>query len=258
MSKKLQQLIKKFKNSKNSLDSYQVISDFIKIIKTVPEFIEQIQEEGKEIRVKRAELNADKGYDFGYKDRKIHNQKREIKEKALHQLDPMFSFRNLHNVFHGIQPKNINNNLDWLFPSFGPDDPLPKSDKEEYLLFMEKLYKKILPFLGKEEEMGFDFNSKKSILYFQEKAIPISLNSKKTNSHYILKHIFNSDDLSQEFPFREISENTFKDIEYKWRKIHRACEIVKEKVYKATEIDDFIDFNTGKTACIKINGKYLE
>jgi len=86
----------------------------------------------------------------------------------------------------------------------------------------------------------------------------MSLKNDKTNAHYILKHIFESDDLTQQFPYREISEDTFEDFEYKWRKYQRACQDIEKKVFKNTKIDDFIEYSTGETGWIKINKKYLK
>jgi predicted RNA-binding protein with RPS1 domain len=254
----LKKIIQKFENSQTSLDSYQAISDFVKIVKKYPEFINQIIEESEDIRLRRIELNNDKGLDLSYRDRKIHNQKRQRKEIALHQLDPMFPFQNLYNVFEGIKPKKINNNSFWLFSDFGPDDPLPKSDKQEYLVFLNKVYKKLNSFLNIEEKPNLGFDSDKSILYIQREEVKITLKNDKTNAHYILKHIFESGDLTEQFPYREISEDTLKDFEYKPMKFYRACKDIKEKVFKATQIDDFIEFSSGKTGWIKINKKYLE
>jgi hypothetical protein len=260
MRKELGKVTEKFKNSQTSLEAYQAISDFVKIIETVPEFIEQVEKEGENIRNAQIELNANKGWAYGLRGRELdnHNKRRDKQGKALHQLDPMFPLINLESVHNGIQPENIINNSNWLFHRFSPNDPLPEADKNEYQGFIDKLYKKILPFLDKEEmpDFGFDFN--KSILYFQEKEIHISLKNDKTNAHYVLEHIFKSDDLGQQFPFSEIAEDTFKENNDSWRKYYRACEDINKKVYKATRIDDFLEFSSGKTAWAKINKKYLK
>lgn len=267
MQNKLNKSIQQFKTSKNSLEAYQAISDFIEIVETVPEFIKHAEEEGEKIRVAFIELNADKGYELSYADRKEHNRRRGQKADALHQLNPMFPLINLRNVHIGVQPENIMDNTDWLFHRFGPDDPLPESDRKEYQLFLDKTYKNITPFLDKEilkedtERKGLDFNSEKSILYFNEFEIGISSRNGKTNGHYILKHIFNSEEgLNQEYPYAEIASDEFND-EYdetnSWRKYHHACEYTNEKIRKITGIDNFLQFSTGKTGSVKINKKYL-
>lgn len=260
MKKELKKTIEKYQKSQTSLEAYQAISDFVKIIETVPEFIKQIEEEGEKNRIAQIKLNADKGWNYGLKGRELkqHNERRARKSEALHQLNPMFPLQNLYNIHYGIQPENVNDNSDWLFYRFRPDDPLPEADKKEYQLFLDKLYKKILPFLDKEEVIDFGFDFDKSLLYFQEKEIHISLKNDKTNAHYILEHIFKSDDLSQQFPFSEIAEDTFKENNDNWRKYYRACEDTNKKVYKATKIDDFLEFSSGKTAWVKINKKCLK
>ena len=260
MKKELNKTIERYENSQTSLESYQAISDFVKIIIAVPEFIEQVEKEGENIRNAQIELNADKGWDYGLRGKELddHNKCRAKKHDALFQLDPMFPLRNLNHVRLGIQTENITDNSDWLFHRFSPDEPLPEADKKEYQLFLDKLYKKILPFLDKEETPDFCFDSDKSLLYFQEKEIHISLKNDKTNAHYILEHIFKSDDLRQQFPFSEIAEDTFKENNDNWRKYYRACKDINDKVYKATKIDDFLEFSSGKTAWVKINEKYLK
>lgn len=260
MKKGLDNAIKKYQQSQTSLEAYQAISDFVKIIIAVPEFIEQVENEGEKIHLAQKELNADKGWNYGLKGKELkqHNERRARNSKALHQLDPMFPLQNLYSVCYGVQPENITDNSDWLFHRFSPDEPLPETDKKEYQGFIDKLYKKILPFLDKEEVIDFGFDCDKSILYLQEKQIPISIKNDKTNAHYILEHIFKSEDLSQQFPFSEIAEDTFKENNDNWRKYYRACEDINKKVYKATKIDDFLEFSSGKTAWIKINKKYLK
>lgn len=260
MLEKLQKIIENYKNSSTSLEAYQAISDFVEIIISIPEFIKQVEYEGEKISIAQKRIIADKGWTYGLtgKDLKMHNERRDRKYKVLHQLDPIFPLRNLHNVHLGIQSENIANNSDWLFFGFSPDAPLPEVDKKEYQEFIDKLFKKVLPFLDKEEKIDFGFDSDKSILYFQEKEIEISLKNDKTNAHYVLEHIFKSEELDQQFPFSEIAEDTFKEENDNWRKYYRACEDINKKVYKSTKIDDFLEFSTGRTAWVKINKKYLK
>ena len=254
----LQRIKENFKHSRTSLESYEAIADFVKIIKTIPGLVEQIEKEGEKIRIEQRKLNADKGWHLKRKEQKSHNERRAAKGEALHQLNPLFPFGELHNVFLGIQPDQIADNAQWLFFQFSPDDPLPAIDKKEYQLFIDKIYKKALFFLNEEEKIEFGFDSEKSILYFQAKAIHISLKNDKTNAHYVLEHIFKDDDLTQRFPFREMAEDTFQDFEYNWRKYYRACEDISKKVYKVTKIDDFLDFSTGEKGWVTINKKYLK
>lgn len=49
MKEQLEIIISRFRNSQTSLETYQAISDFVEIIINIPEFIEQVEKEGKEI-----------------------------------------------------------------------------------------------------------------------------------------------------------------------------------------------------------------
>jgi hypothetical protein len=117
------------------------------------------------------------------------------------------------------------------------------------------------------EDLSPDFNSKKGILYFKNFEIKMSLKKDKSNAHYVLEHIFtsedeyNDDDIGRQFDYADIASETFKD-DYgskkdAWRKYHRACEDIQEKVRKASGVEDFLDFKSGKTGWVKINEKYI-
>jgi hypothetical protein len=281
MEEKLKSAIERYQKAPTSLEAYKAISDFVELIMTVPEFIKQVGEEGEKIRIAQAELNADKGWNYGLRGRDLdeHNKRRGQKYEALFQLDPWFPLHNLRLIHTGIQPENIVSNTDWLFHRFGPDDPLPKADREECQLFIDKLYKKILPFLPKEDEKikeevaivteekeeakPLSFDEERSTLCLTGKEIKISIKQNdRTNGHYVLQHIFTAEEgLKQQYPYAEIAEDTFKS-EYtgknEWRKYHRACEDINKKARKQAGIDDFLIFTTGRTGWVKINEKYLE
>ena len=210
------------------------------------------------------------------KELKLHNEYRARKSEALHQLDPVFPLRNLNNVRLGIQSENIANNSDWLFRWSEPDEPLRESDKKEYQGFIDKLYKKIVPFLEKEaiKEVpteiilpkdddaiiwDSDFNSEKSTLYIGKYEIKISKRENPTFGHFVLKHIFNSpEELSEEFPYKDIWEQAVNDTmkDFNARSYFRGCEEIQIKVSQGTNfaINDFLIFNS---IHVRINPKYL-
>lgn len=281
MEEKLKLAIEKYQKAPTSLEAYKAISDFVELIITVPEFIKQIEEEGERIRIAQIELSVDKGWNYGLRGRDLdeHNKRRGQKGEALFQLDPTPPLRSLQGIHLGIQTENIVASSDWLFHRFGPDDPLPKVYKKEYQLFIDKLYKKILPFLPKDNEevkkevaivreekekvKPLSFDEEKSALYLTGKEIKISIKQNdKANGHYILQHIFTAEEgLKQQYPYAEVAEDTFK-AEYagknEWKKYYRACKDINEKTRKQTGIDDFLIFTTGRTGWVKINEKYLE
>ncbi|MCX6766809.1 MAG: hypothetical protein NT170_03470 [Candidatus Moranbacteria bacterium] len=117
------------------------------------------------------------------------------------------------------------------------------------------------------EDLSLEFISKTGILYFKKFKIKMTLKNQKSNAHYVMEHIFTSEDefddgIGRQFDYADIAWETFKD-DYgrkkdAWRKYHRACEDIQEKVRKASGIEDFLDFTSGRTGWVKINEKYLE
>lgn len=278
MEEKLKSAIEKFQKAPTSLEAYKAISNFVEIVVTVPEYIASAEKEGEIIRQAMIKLNADKGWNYGLKgkDLKEHNDRRAKKHDALFQLDPIFPLQNLHSIYTRIQTENIADSVGDLFHRFKPDDPLPSTDKEEYQMFLDKVYKKILPFLSKDRKVSkkkapipkrtvkpLSFDIEKSTLYLTGKKIEISIKKNgKTNGHYILLHLFTSEEgLTQSYPYAEIAEDTFNS-EYEektaWKKYYRACGDVNEKIRKQTGIDDFLHFTTGRTGWARVNEKYLK
>jgi hypothetical protein len=151
MQKQLEATIEKFKNSQTSLDSYQAVSDFVRIILEVPEFIKQVEAEGERIRIAHIELNADKGWTYGLRGRELdkHNENRGKKWEALFQLDSSFQLSELETIHEWLQSENMTDTA-LLFQNCKPDDALPESERKRYQGFIDKLYKKVIPFLGKE------------------------------------------------------------------------------------------------------------
>lgn len=116
----------------------------------------------------------------------------------------------------------------------------------------------------KEGETWFD--DKRSILYVRNFKILIAKQDKETNAHKILRYIFkdNKTNLDDNFFFSEIAEDVFEDLEYKedknsWRRYHRTCEVINEKIFKETKniVDKFLLFNTGRKGYLKINPDFM-
>ncbi len=104
------------------------------------------------------------------------------------------------------------------------------------------------------------FDIFKSVLYFQDKKIKITLKNDKPIDHYILEAIFAKEDLSEQTDFVEIAEDTIKeDYNGNWQRFRNACDNLNQKIAKATDnkINDFITYTTGKTGWCKVNQKYL-
>lgn len=282
MKKELDESIEKFKNSQTSFESYQAISDFVKIIIEVPEFIAYVEKEGKIIRNERIKLRDDRGSDLRGSALEEHNKRRNIKGETLFQLDPVFPLRNLMDVNFGIQPENIVENSIWLFKRFTVGEPLPEADRKEYQGFIDKLYKIILPFLKEEQKenpkeqeekqveeknilKGIDFTPSTGILYIENYQVEISSDlNDKTLGHQILSYIFTSEEeLGAAHSFKEISKSDdslgdYDSVSNFWRKYPRACAYTNEKIREKTGLADLFIFGKGKTGTVKINPKYLE
>lgn len=277
MEEKLKSAIERFQKAPTSLEAYKAISDFVEVVFTVPEYIASTEVEGEVIRQAMIKLNADKGWNYGLKGRDLdeHNKRRAEKHDALSQLDPIFPLQNLHGIYTRIKTENVADNVGDLFHRFKPDDALPSPDKKEYRMFLDKVYKKITPFLKKDKKIvkkknhvskrtvkPLSFDVEKSTLHLTGKKIEISIKKNgRTNGHYILLHLFTSEEgLEQLYHYAEIAEDTFKS-EYEektaWKKYYRSCEDINEKIRKQTGIDDFLIFTTGRTGWVKVNEKYL-
>jgi hypothetical protein len=130
---------------------------------------------------------------------------------------------------------------------------LEKMEQEEFLKWTDKSNKTW-------------FDEKRSILYVKGEEIIINNQDKITNAHKILRHIFitNKDNLKDDFFYSEMAFDEFEDMEYKqdkdgWRKYFIACRDINLKIQKQTKnkISDFLNFNYGKRAKVKINEAYL-
>jgi len=156
----------------------------------------------------------------------------------------------------------------FLAPAFvGPsDDGDAKSryvielvSREEFYAFHEqsKEVKKEIP--QRNIELSFDIES--SELSFMGSKILISKKNDKTNSHYVLDYIFkNPDGIGAKSYYSDIYESVGdKAVPYSWRRYHRACSSIQEKIRKNTseKIDDFLIIKTGESGWVQINNKYL-
>ena len=127
MKGQLENIIKRFQDSQTSLESYRAISDFVEIIIDIPEFIEQVEREGKEIYNAKVDLSNNK--------KDYSNEYRNRQNEILHRLDPIFPLKNLQDVQRGLKPENFIRSSCSLFHKFNPDEPMLEEDKNEYLFY---------------------------------------------------------------------------------------------------------------------------
>lgn len=108
------------------------------------------------------------------------------------------------------------------------------------------------------------FNVSRSILSFRGDNIKISRKNDLPLDHYILEYIFEDELFGEEVYFKDIAEDKLFDKDYNsttdWNKYYKACQRLQDKIRKSTraKTDDFLLFNSGKTAHVKINPKYLK
>ena len=192
MKEQLENIIKRFQNSQTSLESYQVISDFMETIlkiKNFQAFDNEIERERETISKAREEM---KNYSNEFQNRQ---------NIILHQMDTNFYLRNLNDVRFGLQSINqetelfLDNNY-WMFRRFNPDEPMPESDKLEYNYFMNKVFKKVLPFLESIDDKPNSkiikvkfYDKDKRVLVIGNYEISIAKNEGNNNTHEIMSYI---------------------------------------------------------------------
>ena len=274
MQKQLEAIIDRYNNSQSSLEAYEAIFDFVEIIKTMPDFIKQVEDEAEKIRIERIKVEIDKGWTDGLRGRDLteHNKKRDQKYNILRQRDPLRLLSELEFVHENIQSQNIGNS-ELLFSKFCPDDPLPESDKKSYQSHIDKLYKKALPFLKSEEVEQFQevtkvksYNEETQTLNIGKYQIKIAKNKGNNNAHEIMAYIFidKKADLAIEFFYADIAEQRFEadyDAEDKnaQQPYSGACKRINQTVKDETngEVKDFLIYNHSKLGSVRINPKYL-
>ena len=265
MKEQLENIIKRFQDSQTSFESYQSISGFVEIINNIPEFIAQVEKEGEIIYNAKSENNRDKG-DYSKK----HNEYRTKKHTALCQLDPLFPLRNLNNVYEGIKTENIADESDWLFCRFSPDEPMQIEDKIEYQMFINKLYKKVIPFLEvkKEDELKIkSYDEKTKTLTIGDIQILIAKNEGNNNAHEIMSYIFidKIDYLKDKHFYSEIAKKRFGDDNYNskdkyaYQPYSGACKRINDIIKDTTDgqIKEFLFFNHSSLGHIQVNQKYV-
>lgn len=265
MEEKLKSAIERFQKAPTSLEAYKAISDFVKIVITVPEYIARVEENSENVLLSKFDLYIDKA--------NLSKEHIAKKQAILHQIDPLFPLRNLHTVYLSLQPEHFDSACTLLFKGFNPDDPMPKADKEEYQLLLDKVYKGISPFLKTEattepaQEMKVKFyDEEKRTLAIGNFTIIIAKNEGNNNAHEIMAYIFldKIDDSTAKFYYAEIAEKRFEDSynsknKYAHQPYSGACKRINDKVKDETNglINDFLIFNHSTLGYVRVNPKYL-
>jgi len=153
------------------------------------------------------------------------------------------------------------------------------SDKQKittFNLFFTMLNTDLFNYLDKEEFLNkgndeadkqkakISFDPKQSVLNFKGEEIKITRKNDLPADHYILDYLFEQEDLDEENYYKQIAKGKIADFDYhaetEWNKYYKACQRLQDKIRTSTKtkIDDFLIFNSGKTAYVKINPKYIK
>lgn len=249
------------------LESCQAISDFMQAIfdmENFKDFDKETKKENETICNKRRELQMNKQY--------YANEERTQMVETLHQIDTCFFLSNLYHVYYGLRPENITEyGSEILFYRTKPDDPMPEYEKKEYLDYMEKVYKRALPFLrsAEQEETKIKFKSydeKAKILIIGNYKIPIAKHEGNNNAHEIMTYIFidNKNSLRDKFYYAEMAEKRFgatynSSDKYAHQPYSGACDRINDIIFKETngQVKGFLTFNHSKLGYLQVNPKYL-
>lgn len=103
---------------------------------------------------------------------------------------------------------------------------------------------------------SLDFNNEKGILYFNGKEIFIDIKKSISNAHYLLNYLFKNNPFEQHFCDDLNDGKALLEDEKHWKSYYDACVDIQNKVKKITDVEDFLDFNSGKGMYVRLNPKY--
>lgn len=118
----------------------------------------------------------------------------------------------------------------------------------------------VIDFLNKKNATPYTyFDKNNSILHIKNIDIEISRKNDISIDHSILEFIFSRKDKLEQADFSEIAEFRHEEYDGKKQRYFKACKRLNEKIAKSTsnQINDFLDFSSGKTGWCKIKPKYL-
>lgn len=106
-------------------------------------------------------------------------------------------------------------------------------------------------------ERGVKFDEDTGNLFINGVMVAIKGQKRVTNEYRIMKYIFSSGNLRDEFFYTEIATGIL-DEDFKLSSYTTACEKIQNKILKETGIGDFLIFNySKKQGKMQINPKYL-
>lgn len=257
MQAKLREAIAKFEKAPSSLEAYIAIAEFVERVTSIPDYLESVNRAGDVIYDALVKTYTDK-----------QDESRGEKYETIHQLDPVFPLRNLVQVRTGLQ--DVLSNKEWLFRFFQPDDPMPASDKREYLLYLNKVYAAALPFLDEASQPidltlhGYD--EEKRVLTIGRFCVSIAKHAGNNNAHEVMAYLFldKKEELGEKVDYSEIAETRFgaefnARNKYAHQPYSGACDRINNMAKDGTNglVPDLLIFNRSNTGHVQVNPKYV-
>lgn len=130
--------------------------------------------------------------------------------------------------------------------------------KDSFYDLLQQIENRLELMNGVPMQKRISFDEHNSILYFNGYKIPISLQKNRNNAHYVLKHIFESDEgIDTQFTYGEIAMETFREDYVDYKKYYRACEDIRNKVFEVSGILDLLSFSTGQNGWVQLNKHHI-
>lgn len=132
--------------------------------------------------------------------------------------------------------------------------------KRFHILFLKAIYDNQCN--GKQLEVVEDiakdiyFDLDKSVLYFLGQDILISQKVDKTDSHYLLEYLLR--DPTEKLYYSDVVPEIYYVKKEKWRKAYRAANMINDKIFKKSKLDNFLIIKTGITGYIQISPEYID
>jgi hypothetical protein len=100
-------------------------------------------------------------------------------------------------------------------------------------------------------EIYFDIEN--SLLILGGKTVRIKRKTQPPVEHYVLEYIFENEGVGEKAYFSEILSEKFDQDKGDWRKIHKACQRLEDKIRKESGLSNVLIYNTGIAGAVSIS-----
>lgn len=275
---KLDQKVKEFIDEQRFPVYYFVLNNYLELINTQPLLSNLLNNLKKEFDEK---YNSGEKF-FNSADEIINLEAIEFKDGKFKSnlwfiygyfCEVSRGFALFRSVFKKQGEQGIENILrEEIIPTFislkGEDDDLksmiPALEKKVIDKFLTLLNEIVVSELAMRDYLQNEpeitktyFDNKNSILHLRGQKIKIARKNDTTNSDFVLNYIFKRGKFENHFFSEMYKQDEPEQSEYSWKKYHRACLAIMDKIKKDADIDDFFNLKSGKTGSVQINKNYL-